>query len=59
MPKLAHDLSWTTGIHSNFDLNQKITMDCTRKPTGFNLSRSWKPLLHKLRERRHPPITPQ
>ena len=26
---------------------------------GFNLSRSWKPLLHKLRERRHPPITPQ
>jgi len=26
---------------------------------GFNLSRSWKPLLHKLRERRHPLITPQ
>jgi len=26
---------------------------------GFNLSRSWKPLLHKLKKRRHPPITPQ
>ena len=26
---------------------------------GFNLSRSWKPLLHKLKKRRHPLITPQ
>ena len=26
---------------------------------GFNLSRSWKPLLHKLKKRRHPPSTLQ
>ena len=26
---------------------------------GFKLSRSWKPLLHKLKKRRHPLITPQ
>ena len=33
--------------------------DNINRDGGFNLSRSWKPLLHKLRERRHPPITPQ
>jgi len=26
---------------------------------GFNLSRSWKPLLHKIKKRRHPPGTLQ
>jgi len=26
---------------------------------GFNFSRSWKPLLHKLKKRRHPPSTLQ
>jgi len=33
--------------------------DNINRDGGFKLSRSWKPLLHKLRERRHPPITPQ
>jgi len=33
--------------------------DNINRDGGFNHSRSWKPLLHKLRERRHPPITPQ
>jgi len=33
--------------------------DNINRDGGFNLSRSWKPLLHKFRERRHPPITPQ
>ena len=29
------------------------------KDGGFNLSRSWKPLLHKLKKRRHPSSTLQ
>jgi len=33
--------------------------DNINRDGGFNLSRSWKPLLHKLRERKHPPSTPQ
>ena len=33
--------------------------DNIKRDGGFNLSRSWKPLLHKVRERRHPPSTPQ
>jgi len=33
--------------------------DNINRDGGFNLSRSWKPLPHRLRERRHPPITPQ
>jgi len=55
-------LSSKTG-YMNGVIREAIEIDLhpnsIKRDEGFNLSRSWKPLLHKLKKRRHPPSTLQ